>query len=496
MTDEKLELDLEEPESLELEPATPSGNIIVIPPDVIRTVSELPSDPEIGTVVALVSDDESKVNGFYIATEKTEDGTVWTLYVTSGSSAELDDGSVTESKIADGAVTSYKIASNSITRSHIKKGAIIQEHLDAYIVDDTILAPNSVGDGHIKEDAVMEKHIFRDAVTTDKIKDKAITKEKIAFDIVNGKSAYEIALENGFEGTEQEWLESLKGSDGESAEIKDGSIVTKMIANSSITSDKLSFEGIDLPEDFEGYTDVIHLSESLPKDWSKVKIWSADDGLVLPESASWYDFDYSLITETNRAEIGTLPRLLDLSILPETAGASIILIDESKPFLFAIQFFKTESSFVFPITISSTRMVEGSQLEYLRAGDTAPETDFTATEEGWHIVNLTDKTVLPATEDDLSLFSGIYENLKILDWGSLNAEAMEELGIFALNTKELLELFVKTFVSFKYPPGYYSAKTPIAKTPEKGIDYFTEEDKSELVNSVLEALPIWEGGSY
>ncbi|MBD2503422.1 hypothetical protein [Anabaena azotica] len=28
---------------------------------------------------------------------------------------------------------------------------------------------------------------------------------------VNGKSAYEIALNNGFEGTEQEWLSSLKG---------------------------------------------------------------------------------------------------------------------------------------------------------------------------------------------------------------------------------------------------------------------------------------------
>jgi len=30
----------------------------------------------------------------------------------------------------------------------------------------------------------------------------------------NGKSAYEIAVENGFEGTESEWLESLKGEDG------------------------------------------------------------------------------------------------------------------------------------------------------------------------------------------------------------------------------------------------------------------------------------------
>lgn len=30
----------------------------------------------------------------------------------------------------------------------------------------------------------------------------------------NGKSAYELALEHGFEGTEAEWVESLKGDDG------------------------------------------------------------------------------------------------------------------------------------------------------------------------------------------------------------------------------------------------------------------------------------------
>lgn len=31
----------------------------------------------------------------------------------------------------------------------------------------------------------------------------------------NGKSAYEIAVDNGFEGTEQEWLNSLKGEKGD-----------------------------------------------------------------------------------------------------------------------------------------------------------------------------------------------------------------------------------------------------------------------------------------
>lgn len=42
--------------------------------------------------------------------------------------------------------------------------------------------------------------------------------QKISEKGKDGKSAYEIALENGFVGTETEWLESLKGADG-----KDGS---------------------------------------------------------------------------------------------------------------------------------------------------------------------------------------------------------------------------------------------------------------------------------
>ena len=34
-------------------------------------------------------------------------------------------------------------------------------------------------------------------------------------DGTNGKSAYNIAVDNGFTGTETEWLESLKGNTGE-----------------------------------------------------------------------------------------------------------------------------------------------------------------------------------------------------------------------------------------------------------------------------------------
>lgn len=34
------------------------------------------------------------------------------------------------------------------------------------------------------------------------------------------------------------------------------------------------------------------------------------------------------------------------------------------------------------------------------------------------------------------------------------------------------------------------------RTPEKGVDYYTEADQAEMVSMVLAALPEWEGGSY
>lgn len=37
----------------------------------------------------------------------------------------------------------------------------------------------------------------------------------------SGKSAYDIAVDNGFDGDEKEWLESLKGKDGDNGDNGD-----------------------------------------------------------------------------------------------------------------------------------------------------------------------------------------------------------------------------------------------------------------------------------
>lgn len=42
---------------------------------------------------------------------------------------------------------------------------------------------------------------------------------KMALQTWRGYSAYEIAVENGFEGTQQQWLQSLRGSDGQTTSV-------------------------------------------------------------------------------------------------------------------------------------------------------------------------------------------------------------------------------------------------------------------------------------
>ena len=43
----------------------------------------------------------------------------------------------------------------------------------------------------------------------------------------DGKSAYEIAVAHGFTGTEEEWLESLRGEDGKTFEFIETKIPTQ-----------------------------------------------------------------------------------------------------------------------------------------------------------------------------------------------------------------------------------------------------------------------------
>ena len=89
-----------------------------------------------------------------------------------------------------------------------------------------------------------------DNVTTKEVDDKYIglldgkiqeCNKALEKAIAQAKNAYQIAVENGFEGTESEWLQSLKGEKG--ADGKDGKDGTNGADGRGITSSEINASG-------------------------------------------------------------------------------------------------------------------------------------------------------------------------------------------------------------------------------------------------------------
>ena len=91
------------------------------------------------------------------------------------------------------------------------ENVIIKSYTQSYTIPPSLNDPiKEVDDKFV---GLLDKAIQECRKVTDKcvqVTDKCVEATKSA---VPGKSAYQIAVENGFEGTESEWLESLKGQD-------------------------------------------------------------------------------------------------------------------------------------------------------------------------------------------------------------------------------------------------------------------------------------------
>ena len=74
-----------------------------------------------------------------------------------------------------------------------------------------------------------------------------------------GLSAYEIAVKNGFEGTEAEWLESLRGEDGRTHNVNG---VEELDGNILLTGENIPLSPGDnrtLPEVAQGMDDLLRV---------------------------------------------------------------------------------------------------------------------------------------------------------------------------------------------------------------------------------------------
>lgn len=84
----------------------------------------------------------------------------------------------------------------------------------------------------------------------------------------DGKSAYEIACDNGFEGTEQEWLDSINGEDGASPTMSiqrtsddDGVVITITNPDGTETSATV-YDGKGGNVDYEVVDEVLVFKDS------------------------------------------------------------------------------------------------------------------------------------------------------------------------------------------------------------------------------------------
>ena len=85
---------------------------------------------------------------------------------------------------------------------------------------------------------------------------------------------------------------------------------------------------------------------------------------------------------------------------------------------------------------------------------------------------------MSSTINQDSILSGKVSTQEVLLSGKVSTQEMLLSGKVAT---------LETLIGPAGPAGY---------TPVKGTDYFTEEDKTEMVNAVLAALPAAEGVSY
>lgn len=148
-------------------------------------------------------------------------------------SAGLSNNDVTTDKIANKAVTGAKIADGTIGKGNLNPS--LQEQLDD-AVNPEIEAGANITITESGNTLTISSEIEAGSITSDmlsqEVKDELDSKQQalvagenitIENNVISansitgadGKSAYEIAVENGYTGTEQEWLESLKGAKGD-----------------------------------------------------------------------------------------------------------------------------------------------------------------------------------------------------------------------------------------------------------------------------------------
>ena len=242
----------------------------------------------------------------------------------------------------------------------------------------------------------------------------------------NGKSAYEIAVEYGFEGTELEWLESLKGADGKDG--KDG-IDGK--------DGRDGVDGKDGSNGMDGYSGTDGADGKDGRDGTDGR--NGKDGMDGKNGLSAYEI------ALQNGYTGTIEDFVGLLLGRNEVSEDVPSVEED--------FEQGEAA------VEGEIEIEGSSGSYIpvpgkSAYEIALDHGYIGTEEEW-LLTLRGST-LQISNDGYWVLDGIVTDYRAD--GTAKAEEIEERLSYLFRVEEVFELYSETTVSpqFSYTTSTFS----------------------------------------
>lgn len=219
--------------------------------------------------------------------------------------------------------------------------------------------------------------------------------------------------------------------------------------------------------------------------WNRVKIWSAADGITCSSTIP-YDFDFSQIEKGEVVDVWLELNNFDASRYEgRNVGACILLLDEEKRFFMFLIFVSIGNQFTCGFIQQNLDGNEQGATHYLKAGSTY--VDFTADTEGWYFGNFdTPEEVIKVEGADTSIYITDFNNLKIVDFGSIQLEQASEA--YGIKIENVAEDFINSVICFCLPRKYNYKIPKIPNTNksvvvnEGGLDIpITPEDEGKFL---------------
>lgn len=248
-----------------------------------------------------------------------------------------------------------------------------------------------------------------------------------------GKSAYEVAVDEGFDGTTEEWLASLKGNAFEYSDFTSEQLA--LLKGDSFTYDDFTVEQLALLKGEKGEKgDPFTYKDFTEEQLNKLK---GDKG----DAFTYNDFTSEQL-ELLKGEKG------DSFTYNDFTSEQLVSLKGDKGDAFKYEDFTPE------------------QLEALKGKDGT----------------MTFEDLTPEQKESLKGDKG-----DAFTYEDFTTEQLELLKGDAFTYEDFTTEQLNSLKGDKGDKG---------DTPVKGEDYFTKEEKQEFVAEILRALPTWQGGSY